>query len=48
MWLIAAIGVVVGLIGVWLHRSGHPWVCVILSVASPIVLFIILLNVTSP
>ena len=50
LWMvaIALIGLAVAGIGVWLHRLGHPGWAAAVNLASPVLLFVVLLKVSTP
>jgi hypothetical protein len=50
LWMlaIAVVGIAVAAAGVWLHRAGYPGWCAAVNLASPVVMFVVVLKMTSP
>jgi hypothetical protein len=50
LWMlgIMAVGLAVAGIGIWLHRTGHPGWAAAINLASPVVLTVVLLKVSTP
>ena len=48
MALIGVIALISTATGVWLLRGGQPWWAAVIAITTPIAMFIVLMNVTSP